>query len=453
MRNLQQHRIAHRLPGPEQLFVAGASMAFAALLLWSYLSITSERWGYLGYTQAEALDELSIAFGFTLVAVGAFLLPLRAWRPGSIIVWFLYAVVLVSVEVILPAVGNLDRITVLKVQSAVFIAFVALALTDRMPLLRIPSPVRSPRWFWLGILACSVATYAILISAVGLPVSLPSLAEIYTVRAEYRDAMESTSLPVPYLMIWQAKVINPVLIAVALSNGKPSGRLLAGFTGVVGQLWIFAETGWRSVLFSIALVVILTLLIRWFPTLVGMISVTGLVALVCGSLFVYVAIDLVSPFSIFVRRLLMTPGMMTGIYVEYFSTHPKALLGNSLLSAFVEYPYDTSIPFVVGRDYLGRPSTSANANLWADGFAHFGFVGIAVTTAMLAGIIWVLNALARTRDLIVIASVAGLAGYTVSESSLFTGLLTHGIGAALIVLFLYPERNAGGMTSDGGQCP
>ena len=79
--------------------------------------------------------------------------------------------------------------------------------------------------------------------------------------------------------------------------------------------------------------------------------------------------------AILLQRLIATPGLLTGMYVEFFSAHPKAMLAHSVLAPFLAYPYDREPSFLIGRAYFGSETVQANANIWADGYANFGWAG------------------------------------------------------------------------------
>ena len=85
----------------------------------------------------------------------------------------------------------------------------------------------------------------------------------------------------------------------------------------------------------------------------------------------------------------------------------------------------------------------ANANLWADGFANFGFAGMFAATFGLGVTMIILNSFGRDRDLRVTGSIAGVMAFPLANSALLTTLLTHGLGLALFLLWLLPpEREA-----------
>ena len=154
---------------------------------------------------------------------------------------------------------------------------------------------------------------------------------------------------------------------------------------------LFSLTGFRQLLLAGMLVAVLFFLlhpdrvsaiwrrfVRWFC---GLILVAGLTDRFAGT---YV-------FTSFVRRLIIAPGLLTVFYIDYFSHHATVWLAQSVLSPVIDYPYDVSVPLLIGREYFGRSGISANANMFADGFANFGYSGLILFTALAALLFWIFS--------------------------------------------------------------
>jgi hypothetical protein len=81
---------------------------------------------------------------------------------------------------------------------------------------------------------------------------------------------------------------------------------------------------------------------------------------------------------------------------------------------------------------------SANANFWADAYANFGYAGIVCFTLLLALVLWLYDSGSAGRDRYVTALVIALPAFAVANSGLLTSLLTHGIGLAMLLMYLMP---------------
>ena len=144
-------------------------------------------------------------------------------------------------------------------------------------------------------------------------------------------------------------------------------------------------------------------------------------------------------FSVFVRRLIATPGLLTGYYLDFFSQNPKALLGHSILRSVVDYAYQYPPAIQIGFTYFGDPSISANANLWADAFANFGFAGIFGFTFLLGLVMWLFDSVAQGRSQRLTSLLFGMPAFFLTNTALLTSLLTHGIGLVLLIVYLIPR--------------
>jgi hypothetical protein len=138
------------------------------------------------------------------------------------------------------------------------------------------------------------------------------------------------------------------------------------------------------------------------------------------------------------ERMTGMPGLLTGYYYEFFSTHPKALLGHSIFHSFVDYPYMFEPRRMIGYVYYHDTAMSANANLWADAYANFGYLGILCFTLLLAAVMWLYDSSSSGRNLYITALVIALPAFAVANSALLTSLLTHGIGLAMVLMYLMP---------------
>jgi hypothetical protein len=143
------------------------------------------------------------------------------------------------------------------------------------------------------------------------------------------------------------------------------------------------------------------------------------------------------------RRVFATPGQISGDYFEYFTIHPIYGLSHSFLRWFVSSPYDVDPPILIGSVYFPGTGDNANAGLWADAFANFGFVGIFAFTLVAGGLLWFADGLGRGRDARVAAPLLAIAGLTLGDSALFTTILTNGLAVSCALIALMPLADRG----------
>ena len=87
---------------------------------------------------------------------------------------------------------------------------------------------------------------------------------------------------------------------------------------------------------------------------------------------------------------------------------------------------------------LGK-SNDANANIWADAYANFGYAGILCFTLLLAILLWLYDSMAVNRDMRLAALAIGLPAFALANGGLLTSLLTNGIVLAMLLMYLMPS--------------
>jgi hypothetical protein len=261
--------------------------------------------------------------------------------------------------------------------------------------------------------------------------------EIADTRESFGDAVQAYGTALSYIVSWSANVVGPLLIAIGLRRRQPALVAL----GPTLELVIYGISGFKSALFSGVLVAGLVILLsaRPRPSAAWLAWITT--SLVIGvALFDRLDGSIVAT-SIFVRRVLEVPALVTSRYFEFFSNHPTYNLAYSFLKTWFRPPSLLSPPEVIGSVYFG-PSTSANGGMWADGFANFGFVGVVAFSAILGCVFWLLDMVADRADLPITGSVAGGFGVILTNTGLFTTLVTHGLGIAIILFAVLPRSGA-----------
>ena len=243
------------------------------------------------------------------------------------------------------------------------------------------------------------------------------------------------------LVPWAGDVFNPALMTIGMARRRLGLLMLGGF----GQLLIYADTGYKNVLFAVALVPLVYFAVanasRWF----GLAAGVGSSVILLGS----VPLSAVTGnWSVtLTRRIFATPGQVAYYFYEYFSVHPKDHLSHSFLRYFIHSAYAQPPPLVIGAAYFPASLPDANGHMWADAFGNFGFAGIIIFTVICGLILWVADGLGRRRDARLAAPMLVIAGLTLASSALFTSMLTLGVGLAFVVMALMPPISGREATS------
>lgn len=422
--------IVHRM-----LVVAGVSF-FLAMLLLALWSVISPMYGYMGF-RWDLPSFLIGVMTIMLSLIPALLLPTGYDRPSSFVLWMFYLIVYIPAQVV-PRFTDPQDHGFTMFQIWLCLAFVILSTIHWLPLLRIRRPSLSPFLFWFGVFALTGISYLLVLYFYGLPTSVPSLANVYTVRTDFNEATAGVPSIVIYITGWQTKVINPLLFGYGLHRKN----LFLISLGLGGQVLMYALAGNKSVLFSFMLVLAVYIGYRHGSKIVSLLITAGATGVVVGGMTVYFLTGYTLPLSLFVRRLMLVPGLLTGYYVDFFSQNPQTHHLEPISRALFENPYQLRTPFIIGRWYFNSDVTSANANFFADGYAAFGIGGMLVVTLLFGALLWLQDALSLDRPPLMAGMLVAVPAFSATNSALFSSLLTHGILVAALLLFLFPTREA-----------
>jgi glycosyltransferase involved in cell wall biosynthesis len=362
-------------------------------------------------------------------------LPIRIRRPSQLLTWFIYLLVYLP-SAIVPFYSGTTHPRYLAYVVILALVFLGLSLASHLP---VPSLARvrlDPRLFWSALALVVTGGYLYTVSVFGVPLRLPSLAEVYTVRDEYKDVLAAAGGLAAYVVSWLANAVNPFLIAYGLVRRRWPLVVAA----CLAQLYIFSLGSSKVVLLSGIMLIVLYAVLRLARPIVALVLAWSVPVIILTAAIADRVLDTGVLTSLFVRRLLVLPAQLTGHYHDFFSSHPPALLGDSILRGITPYSYDTSIAVVIGGNYFGDPRVHANANLFANAFAQFSYLGIPLFGLLFVAVLWAFDVAGRGRPLAFSGLMVAVPALWLSNSGLLTSILTHGLALSVLLLLLAPSR-------------
>jgi hypothetical protein len=233
-----------------------------------------------------------------------------------------------------------------------------------------------------------------------------------------------------YLNIWAFNVFGPFLLIIFLHKKN------YGFASLVFLLHIlwFGISSHKSVLFIPFVILFIYLWFRNSKSLSIMPISLNLVIFFSYLSFAFFDDNLLG--SLFIRRVFFVPSFLTFTYYEFFSTHEHVYWSSSILSRFIDYPYDLDPAKLIGI-YLVSDA-HANNSFLSTGYMHAGIPGIIFYSLIFVIILRLVDSFNYNSKYIWIsvATIIIPMRSLVISSDLTTAILTHGILISLILLAL-----------------
>jgi hypothetical protein len=415
------------LVGPARAAAIAGALAYAGILHWAYTTHFSPVYAYSGLIDAHpSPTSLLIVAGLT--ALPAAWLPLSARRPSTIVLWALYLVGYVPTAMVpVYLEGKLGVVLPFALALIGSMAILSLIVRVRPPSIRAPH-LSLTAFTWL-LIALGLLSLLYVAATFGVHAP-PGLSDVYTTRAQFAAAQAGTAAG-GYIVPWAANAVNPLLMALGMARRRAEPFVL----GLLGQLLIYADTGYKSVLFSVALVPVVYIAIARAGRRFGAVTVLLTPLVLAGA--VIASSRPGDALLALATRLFATPGHVSWYYYDYFSTHPQYHLSQSILSWLFTSPYDEDAPLLIGSVYFHH-GTDANGSIWADAYANFGLAGIAAFSVICGLVLLAIDALGRRRDARVAGPTLAIAGLSLGSTGLFTTALTQGLALSGVLIALMP---------------
>ncbi|MEW6668910.1 MAG: hypothetical protein AB1512_27185 [Thermodesulfobacteriota bacterium] len=430
--------------GPRAVAMALALVYYTAFVS-CYYYVISPTYDYYGMT-LTSLPGWCWAASLVLALLPVTWMPVRLKRPSDFASWFLYLCLIspsIFVSLMVSSRPLDERLILPAWLTASFLLFEAVRQRGRFVVPRIKGPAMM---FSILLPLAMVGLSILILSYADYRFDL-SLSDSYERRMEARDILQGRIL-LGYLLALLQSVFIPTAMIYGVHRRRWSFVALAFLSAAA----IFSLEGSKApILLPVALGAVV-ILARKEGIRVGYWLPIALTMLVLFALAEAALLETNYVAALVVRRLMAMPGLLTTYYWEYFSQNPYYMMSDSIVGGLL--PFETLYKYprsrLIGDLYFGDSEVNANANIWASGFADFGYLGMAFVSISAALFLKVIDSLCF-RDKVVAASACAAAVSLVwVNSALHTSLLTGGALGLVLVLWLYPgehwrrRRRAGG---------
>lgn len=411
---------------------------FCAGLVYVYISWLAPNYYYMGFPLYEGSRSV-LWLAVLLLIFSASLLPLQLKRFSDYFLWMVFYFIYAPSLLFIPLQGLLPDDGLLLV-CALGISFNVMRLLARYRV-RLKAIKASRSTLTVVFFGTYVTLNAYVLSVYGGSLHLADFANVYDQRSLAGDL--SVGSLVGYATGMLSGAFNPLLMAVGLVERRWRWFLL----GAAGQIFMYSTFALKSIL----LTTLLTPLFYYFLVRRRCITSMRLGLLVAGSCIVPLAlIPLLSTtaggipelvVSLIFMRTYGLAGALTGVYADFFSSHPLTYFSHiNIVSSFIKYPYDQSVGEEVGLALVGSP-LDANANFWAtDGIAALGDVGVVLVGVVVGTFLMLANSMLipRQRRVAFLGFIPFI--MTISNTSIFTSLLSDGGGLLLVMVYLWQTQ-------------
>lgn len=419
--------------------VASGLLYYAALLGCYLYTIVPTNFseGFTYHTLPEWCWLLSVLLAITPLLW----MPCDFKRPSDYTSLFLYACVTVPCTFMPFLVSQREPESVVALPVMVVAAHALLDAVRRGRLIKVPRVANTKTLFMVVLPIVTVIISLALWSFVGFRINM-GIENVYERRADAREALGGGFFAV-ILRYGESLALGAFLPAITVMGAvKKRPYMLA--TAALAVLAIFSFDGQKSVLFGPFMLVFVTILAMRVRRNTGLWLLGAFIGLcVIASAEVFL-LDQNTVSIYIVRRVMVMPGQLADFYWEFFSTHPLVMMRDGPIGGiFSRSPYPLPTPMVIGSEYFANPDANANAGMWLAGFAHFGYIGVMLASVAAGILLRFVDSMAVTGRHVAGCAFCTMLGLIWANGALHTSLMSNGVLALLMLMFLFPPDPRG----------
>ncbi len=408
------------------------ALLLRGIMDWYYLSYVSPIWGYMGMETHVNMYKLCISYLLQFV-----LTIVMDWKSENVSGMALQVLYMITMTPLLSYYALADQssmFTLVCVLSFIISAIVVRTFPRmKSHVVIILSKQRESYriLFCVGLIV--VLVFALFfIQANGLNLGTLNIFNselIYQIRAEGKGLNGVMA----YAYGWIYRIIIPLFTAYCMHKR----RIMGVFLSIVLMLGLYLSDPHKEIILGIALVVIIYIFGRKIKY--GYLLMLGFTASIAAGLIIYFVFDSKLAFyelDIFMR-VFHIPASVKFLHYRYFSIFPKLYFSEGHLGRLfgAEYPYNTSVGYVIGMYFKGV-ETNDNAGYLAYSYDNFGYIGVILAGVLLAFILRWMDAYVtdNNRKWVTAALVYSVVG--LNDAGLLQWLLSGGAVTALIFLYI-----------------
>ena len=405
---------------------------------WVYVVWMEPLFSYLGVSY-ETSTPFRIIVTYSCIVLPVLWIPDEIKRPSQFMYWITYVLTYIPM-IFIPLFTGYSDVDFLVYTLTLFSGLLLLGASYIFPLKKLEIPPFSNTIFWFTFLSIVGIFILLIVYYLGGSLKLVNIfdsTQIYEQRL--RDDVDRG--PVAYPMNLLAGVFAPFLFAYGLAY-KNKKLLVASFAV---QLLIFSVGANKGFILNSGAMLGVFFLFRNSLKNVGTKILLSLSfpLFIIGFVYQFMRDDVTSEFFAFSSLIVFrTIGISTynmPFYVDFFKDHPYTYythinIINKLTGA---YPYKRPMGRVLGNYFHDNPEFNMNANFWlTDGIASIGLIGIPIISLVGALVFYIFDCSGIRHSKLFVIILSAYAALVLQNVSLFTTVITGGLGFLMILLLL-----------------
>ncbi len=386
-----------------------------------YVGFSNPIFSYMGLTKNIIISKLLISYLLTLFF--SFIIPKGNGKVSRMILQLHYIIMIIPLLSVYGLAGLSTEFTMM-VTSCFTLQIIAIYILPDVKPLRISN---SKNLIRVLVLTITIVTYAYMLLTQPINLSAFNFNEIYSIRAE-----QHINSFMKYLLVWQYRVINPVLLVTSLINKQKIRFLAVAFL----QLILYLIYPHKEVIFSIGLIIISVFFSREEINFDKAITVLLIFISSLGA-FLYNAFGYLVLFGLFPVRFLNLPAKIKFEHFDFFSKNAKLYYSEGIIGKLLNIgsPYDVSAGVLVNPR-----GGNSNTGFIAYAYDNFGFLGMILITVVFIIVLKLIDSLAINKHKNLIFALYIYPMIVLNDGDLLTMLLTGGLWLLFLILFLYKNR-------------
>lgn len=254
---------------------------------------------------------------------------------------------------------------------------------------------------------------------------------------ELRSEASTYSLPtiLVYLYSWTRGIMT-ILIAYYMLQKKYFFVVVCSLI----QMLSFGIDGQRTVFFYVIVAIGVSLLPNYTAKCLNKIIICFFPSMVLLAEVIYRLFGNIMIVSLFIRRTMFSPQILSSCYFNYFNTHiPDFFRGSILKHLGFSTPYP-QLPHIIATEYFNSPDTNSNNGLISDAMANLGYFGIIIFPVIIIVTLKIIDSASSNLDNRLYIVVSLYICLTLINSFYFTAMVTHGLFIIIIIIKLMRRK-------------